>query len=72
MAEHSSSRDSGAGSTSLLAFLVGGLLVAAAVVVWLFLAGGVSMPSKSVDINVNLPSPSAPNVPVPTVPSAPQ
>lgn len=66
MAERESS------SVPWLAFLVGGLLVVVAVIVWLMYSGG-GLPggSRKVDVDVNVPkpelpaTPSAPNTPAP-------
>lgn len=68
-------QNSGGGSTPWLAVLVGGLLVAVAVIAWFLYAGGPPRPQmpRSVDIDVNVPRPPAipdapklPDAPLPT------
>jgi hypothetical protein len=60
------------GTTPWLAFLVGGLIVAVAVIGYFVYAGGGSRPTmpESVDVDVNLPK--APQIPdAPRLPDAP-
>jgi len=58
------------GGGAWLAFLVGGLLVAVAIIAWFMMSGGQTQPSvkipDSVDVNVSTPSaPAIPDAPSP-------
>lgn len=57
-----------------MAFVVGGVVVAVAIIAWFVFAGGVtpSAPDNSVDIDVDLPTPTLPDGPtVPDLPNPP-
>ena len=54
--------NSGGGATPWLAFLVGGLVVVVAVVVYFLYSGGMGQ-TKTVDVNVSAPEISAPAAP---------
>ena len=66
----SSGRSGGSGGG--LAFVVGGLLVAVAVIAWFVFGRGMTSPEpKQVDVDVNLPKMEAPKLPPVEAPSVP-
>ncbi len=63
---------SGSGATPWLAFIVGGLLVLVLAIGYVVYSGsgGMSAPTKSVDINIKAPSlPEGPKLPDPPLPT---
>ena len=67
-------RGAGGGSSPWIAFIVGGLLVAVAVIAYVLYAGGLQPQApRGVDIDVNLPKPpalpDAPKLPDPPLPT---
>lgn len=54
-----------------LAFIVGGLLVAVAIIAWFVFGRGMTPETKDVDVDVNLPSVEAPKLPSVEPPSVP-
>lgn len=63
--------ESGGGATPWIAFLVGGLVVIVAVIVYFIYSGNAPQPAtpRSVDVNLNVPKPSVPDAP--SLPKAP-
>lgn len=65
-------QNSGSGATPWLAFLIGGLLVAVAVIAYFVYGGGTSKPSMPESVNVDVNLPKAPPIPdAPKLPDAP-
>ncbi|MBO9500585.1 hypothetical protein [Brevundimonas sp. A19_0] len=56
----------GGGGNAGLAFIVGGIVVVLAIVAYFVFSGGIGTQEKDVDVDVNLPEVSAPDVPTPS------
>ena len=55
----------GGGGNAGLAFIVGGVVVVRAIIAYFVFAGGMGTQDKNVDVDLNLPEVSAPDVPTP-------
>ena len=55
----------GGGGNAGLAFIVGGVVVVLAIIAYFVFAGGMGTQDKNVDVDLNLPEVSAPDVPTP-------
>jgi hypothetical protein len=55
----------GGGGNAGMAFIVGGVVVVLAIIAYFVFAGGMGTQDKNVDVDVNLPEVSAPDVPTP-------
>lgn len=54
------------GKGGLIAFLIGGVVVALALIAWVLWSGGLARPDRAPEVNVDL------NLPAPTLPDAPR
>lgn len=64
MAENTTNNNAGGGGNTGLAFIVGGIVVVLAIVAYfVFARGGMAPEAKEVNVDVDLPSVSAPSVP---------
>lgn len=60
---NNSGGNSGGGGNAGLAFIVGGLLVVVVIIAWFLFARGGTPQTKDIDVDVNLPEVSAPEMP---------
>ncbi len=65
MSDQSNNTGGNGGGNAGLAFIVGGVVVVLAIVAYFVFAGGMGTQNKQVDVDVNLPEVSAPDVPTP-------
>lgn len=71
MSDQNSQPSRQGGSGAGIAFIVGGLLVAVAVIAWFVFGRGMAPETKDVNVDVNLPSVEAPKLPPVEPPSVP-
>jgi len=65
MSDQSNNTGGNGGGNAGLAFIVGGVVVVLAIVAYFVFTGGMGTQDKNVDVDVNLPEVSAPDVPTP-------
>lgn len=64
--QSNNSGNNGGGGNAGLAFIVGGIVVVLAIVAYFVFSGGMGTQKKDVNVDVNLPEVSAPDVPTPS------